>query len=220
MQPLDRLEDRRQPSTELAIVLVVEALEVDFVEIDVRPDVLEHARGAVSVGDETSDEPGPARLLKDLHRPFGSDERFVVGGDEQFRPLSQRVCNERRRADVSRWRDRLRIAQCLRCHPVLTIRAVEIAAEHAEAVGQRARVGVKERLLLDGIALHAADVTPWHEEPAATVKPHFAHAHRALGNRALVATGVAAQTATLERLDKLRRRFARALGEQLLQLHG
>ena len=96
---------------------------------------------------------------------------------------------------------------------------MQIAAEHAEAVGERARVGVEERLLLDRIALHAADVAPRHAQRAAVVEPHLAHAHRAVGDRALMTAGMTAQTIALERLDELGRRFVRALGEQLLQLH-
>ncbi len=104
VQPLDRVEDRRQSSAELTVAPVVEALEIDFVEIDVRPDVLEHASCAVAVRHESGDEPGAARFLKDLHRPFGGDERFVVGGDEQLRALTPRVCDERR------WRSRHGVA--------------------------------------------------------------------------------------------------------------
>src|SRR5688572_12897638 len=96
---------------------------------------------------------------------------------------------------------------------------MEIATEHAEAVRQRARVGVKERLLLDRIALYATDVTPRHEEAAAAVESHLAHAHRTVGNGALVAAGMAAQAAAIERFDELWRSVARALGEQFLQLH-
>ena len=59
---------------------------------------------------------------------------------------------------------------------------MQVAPEHAEAVGERARIGVEERLLLDGIALHAADVAPWHAERAATVEADLAHAHRAVGD--------------------------------------
>jgi hypothetical protein len=70
---------------------------------------------------------------------------------------------------------------------------VQIAAEHAEAVGERARVGVKERLLLDRIALDAAHIAPWDAQPSALVEPHLADAMRAIRDRALVPAGMASQ---------------------------
>jgi hypothetical protein len=76
---------------------------------------------------------------------------------------------------------------------------------------------VEERLLLDGIALHAADVAPRHHEPAALVEAHLAHAHRAVGNRALVAAAKAANAAFVDLLDEFRRGFARADGQDVLE---
>ena len=58
-----------------------------------------------------------------------------------------------------------------------------------------------------------------HEEPAAAIEPYLADAHRAIGDRTLVAAGMAAQPTAVERFDQLRRRFACAIGEQVLQLH-
>ena len=52
---------------------------------------------------------------------------------------------------------------------------------------------VEERLLLDRIALHAADVAPRHVELAVAIEAHLADAERAVGDRALVAAGVAAE---------------------------
>ena len=98
VQPLDRVEDRLQPSAELAVVPVVEALEIDLVEIDVRPQVLEHARRAVAVRDEAGDEAVRARFLEDLDRPLGGDERLVVGRDDDPRALTQRVLRRARPA--------------------------------------------------------------------------------------------------------------------------
>ena len=40
----------------LVIVAIVEALEINFVEIDPRPNVFEHLRRAVSVGHKAGDE--------------------------------------------------------------------------------------------------------------------------------------------------------------------
>ena len=52
VQPPDRVENRLQASTELAIVAVVEALEIDFVQIDPRPQIFDHFRRAVAVRDK------------------------------------------------------------------------------------------------------------------------------------------------------------------------
>jgi hypothetical protein len=71
---------------------------------------------------------------------------------------------------------------------------VEIAAEHAEAVGECARVRVKEWFLLDRIALHAADVTPRHQQAAALVEAHLADANRPFRQRTAVPAREAAQS--------------------------
>ena len=49
VQPADRVEDRLEAAAELAVVAIVEALEIDLVEVDPRPQVLEHLRRAVAV---------------------------------------------------------------------------------------------------------------------------------------------------------------------------
>jgi hypothetical protein len=83
----------------------------------------------------------------------------------------------------------MRIAERLRGHPVLAIGAVKIAAEHAEAVGERSRISVRERLLLDGIALHATDVSPRDVERAALVEANLADSGLAFRDGAAVAAG-------------------------------
>ncbi len=72
---------------------------------------------------------------------------------------------------------------------------MKIAAKHAEAVGERARIGVEEWFFLDRIALHAADVSPRHSQPAALVEAHLAHADRPFGQGTAVAAGGALQPA-------------------------
>ena len=109
-----------------------------------------------------------------------------------------------------RRRDGGRIAQRLRGDPVLAVAAVQIAAEHAEAVGERARMRVEERLLLDRIALHAADVSPRHAQTSALVEADLADADRALGQRAAVAAGEASQAAVGQRFVELALRVSRA----------
>jgi hypothetical protein len=75
---------------------------------------------------------------------------------------------------------------------------MKIAAEHAEAVGQRSRVNVEEGLLFDGIALDASHVPPRHAEAAPFVEPNLAHPDCAFGQRAAVAARIAAQAAVIE----------------------
>ena len=121
-------------------------------------------------------ESGGPGFLEHRDRPFARDERLVVGADDDARALAERIGNERLRRGGQRRRNGRRIANRLRRHPVLAVRAVQIAAEHAEAVGQRAGMRVEERLFLDRIALDSADVTPRHHQPAALVEAHLADA--------------------------------------------
>ena len=164
VQAADRVEDRLEPSAELAIVAIVEALEIDLVEIDPRPQVFEDLRRAVAVRHEAGDEARGFGLLEHRDRPLARDQRLVVRADDHARAESLRVAHHRLGRRVDRRRHGGRIAQRLRRDPVLAVRAVQIAAEHAEAVRERAGVRVEERLLLDRIALHAADVSPRHAQ--------------------------------------------------------
>ena len=132
-----------------------------------------------------------------------------------FAPRSTRIAHEPLGRDVERRRHRVRIAQRLRRHPVLAIAAMQIAAEHAEAVRQRARMHVKERLLLDRIALHAAGISPRHHQPSALVEAHLADAERARGNLAVVAARVAVHPVVVEMVIQLA--FARARREDVFQ---
>ena len=80
---------------------------------------------------------------------------------------------------------------------------MQITTQHAEAVSQRARVGVKEGLLLDRIALHSADVAPRHVKSTALVVTDFADARLAIGNRATVTAGIAAHPVSVQLLVEL-----------------
>ena len=75
---------------------------------------------------------------------------------------------------------------------------MQVAAEHSEAVSQRAGISVKERLLLDGIALDATDIAPGHIQRAALVVTDFANAGLAFWNRAAMSTGEAAHAIAVE----------------------
>ncbi len=62
---------------------------------------------------------------------------------------------------------------------------------------------MEERLFLDGIALHSADITPGHIECAALVVPHLADAGLTIGNGAAVTAGVAAHAVAIELLVEI-----------------
>ena len=96
---------------------------------------------------------------------------------------------------------------------------MQVAAEHSEAVGKGAGVGVKERLFLDGIALHSGDVTPGNVERATMVEANFADAGLTVGNRAAVSTGVAAHSIAIELFPECGVGFADAIvrGQNVLQ---
>jgi hypothetical protein len=126
--------------------------------------------------------------------------RYIAKIRIEFR---RAVAREILRRCEHRRRDRRRIAQRLRCHPVLAVAAVQIAAEHPEAVGQRAGMGVEERLLLDRIALHAADVAPRHAQASILVEADFTDADRAFRQRTLMAARVTAQAAVRQDVVEL-----------------
>ena len=180
-----------QASAQLAVAAIVEALEIDLVDVEPRREVLDHLRRAIAVRDEPRRQAARAGRLEHRHAPLGGDQRLVVGGDDHARALPHGVARQRVRLHVTRWRHRRRIAQRLRRDPVLTVAAVQVAAEHAEAVGEAARPGVEERLLLDGIALHAGDVSPRDLQDAVVVVTNLADADRAGRDPAVVTAGMA-----------------------------
>jgi hypothetical protein len=80
---------------------------------------------------------------------------------------------------------------------------VQITAQHSEAVGKSSGVGVKERLLLDGVALHATNVSPGNIQGAATIETNLADAWLALRDGARVSAGVAAHATVFELLVQI-----------------
>jgi len=49
VQPSNRIEDRIDAAAQLTVVTIVETLEIDLVEIDPRPQVVQNALSAVAV---------------------------------------------------------------------------------------------------------------------------------------------------------------------------
>jgi hypothetical protein len=196
-------------------VPIVEALEIDLVEIHPRAEVLEYFRGAISIRHVRRRQPRQPRFLEDRDRPLARNQRLVVGAHHHARPETKRIPDERARRRLHRRHDRGWIPDRLRCDPVLAVRAVQIAAEHAEAVGERAWKGVEERLLLDGIALHPADVAVGHAQPAPFVEADLADPDRTFRQRTTMTARVAAQTAVGEPVVELT--LARRVREELGQ---
>jgi hypothetical protein len=75
---------------------------------------------------------------------------------------------------------------------------MQIATEHPEAVRQRSRMGVEERLFLHRVALGAARVPPRDPQPATLVEPDLADAKGAIGNAAVVPACIAMHPLTVE----------------------
>jgi len=195
-------EDGSNAAAEFVIVAVVETLEIDFVEIEPGVQVFENLRSAVAVGDEGGDESGGFGFFEDGDRPFTGDERLIVGADQNLRALGDGVAHEEFWRGFMRRRDSVGIAESLRRYPVLTIGAVKIAAQHAEAVGESAGMGVKKWFLLDGIALGSGGVSPRNIERAAAVVADFAHAGLAFGDGAAMSAGEATHALVVELLVK------------------
>ncbi len=135
VQTADGVEDRLQASAELVIVAIVEALEVHFVEIDPRMEILQDLRRPVAVRNKRCQQTRLSGLAENRNRPLAGDQRLVIGADHNFCALGKRVFDQQVRIGLERRRDGIRVAQRLRSNPVLAIRAVEIAAQHSETVG-------------------------------------------------------------------------------------
>jgi len=217
----DAVEDGADAASEFVVVPIVETLQVDFVEIEPGADVIENLRRGIAVRDEPGKKAGCFGLFENCDRPFAGDERLVIGADQNFRALLKGVANESLRSGGEWRRDRVGIAQGLRRYPVLAVSAMQVAAEHPEAVGERTGVSMEERLLFDGIALHAGGVTPGGVEFAATVEADFADSGLAIGDRAAMAAGETADAVVAEILDEGRIGFADSLVEDVAECwHG
>ena len=84
VQTADGVEDRLQASAELAIVAIVEALEVHLVEIDPGMEILEHLRSSVAIRNKRGQQARLAGLAENRNRPFAGDQRLVIGADHNF----------------------------------------------------------------------------------------------------------------------------------------
>jgi len=98
----------------------------------------------------------------------------------------------------------------LRSDPVLTIGAVQVAAQHSETVGEGSGISVEERLLLDGVTLNSGNIAPGNIERATVIEANLADTGLSLGNRAAVAAGIAAYPIAIQLFPKSRVAFADA----------
>src|SRR6266568_2842848 len=182
---------------------VVETLEVHFVEINPRVEILEDLGCPIPIRDESGFEAAGSGFLEHGDGPLAGDQRLVVSADEGLRALAQCVADQDLRRRAERWRDRVRVAQSLRGDPILTVRAVEVAAEHPEAVSQGPRIGVEEGFLFNRVALHPTHVTPGNVELAAAVESDFTNPRQSVRDGASVPARVAAHAITVELLVEL-----------------
>jgi hypothetical protein len=90
---------------------------------------------------------------------------------------------------------------------------VEIAAQHAEAVGESAGMGMKKWFLFDRVALGAGGVSPGDVQSAAAIVADFAHSRLAFGDGAAMSASEAAHAAVVEFLVKTGIGFADSLVE-------
>ena len=213
----DAVEDGGDASAEFVIVAIVETLEINFVEIEMRAQIFEDLRRGVAVGNESGEKAGGSCLFENGDRPFAGDQGLIVGADQNSRALIEGVANQRLGSCFQRRRYRIRIAQRLRRDPVLTVTAMQVAAQHAETVSESAGMGVEERLFFDGIALHSGGVSPGNIERAAPIEADFANAGLAFGNGAAVTAGKAADALVVEFFVERRVRYADSLVQDVAE---
>ena len=86
----------------------------------------------------------------------------------------------------------------MRSHPILAVGAVQITAEHAEAVSQCPWMSMEERFFLYRVALDAADIAPGHIQGSAPVVANLANAGLPVWDLATVPTSKAPHPAAVE----------------------
>src|SRR6185503_15534175 len=119
-------------------------------------------------------------------------ERLIVARDNQSRSRPARDFDHLMRSYLHRRRNSFWIAQCLRGHPVLTVAAMIITAEHTERQRKRSGIRMKERFLLGRIALNSANISAWHHQAAVFVVTHAANAIQPRENHTTVAARITA----------------------------
>lgn len=80
---------------------------------------------------------------------------------------------------------------------------MQIASQHAEAVGERSGIRMKEWLFLNRITLYSAHISPRHVESATAIKANFADARVSLGDRATMSARVTAHAIAIKLLNQV-----------------
>src|SRR6202158_2713963 len=94
------------------------------------------------------------------------------------------------------------VAQGLRGHPILAVCAVQITAEHAEAVSQCSWMSMEEGLFLDRVALDAANIAPGDKQRSAAVVANLANPGLAFWDLATVPAGKTPHPVTVELFEQ------------------
>src|SRR5258708_3675661 len=87
MDAADAVEDGTDAAAEFVVVTVVEAFEIDFVQIEPGAQIFENLRRTVAIGDEAGDQSGGFGFFEYGYGPLAGDERLVVGADQNLRTL-------------------------------------------------------------------------------------------------------------------------------------
>src|SRR6202008_544883 len=113
MQTANRIEDRLQASAQGPIVAIIEALEIDFVEIKPGAEVFEHLGSSIPIRNKPGDQAGGPGFLHDGDRPLSGDERLVVGTHQNAGALANRVTHQVLWRNIEWWRNRVGVAKRL-----------------------------------------------------------------------------------------------------------
>src|SRR5207244_12335932 len=81
METADGFEDRPDAAAQLVVMTIVEALEVDLVEVNPGPQVFEHMGRAIAIRDKSGKQAGGFRLFEYGYGPLAGDEWLIVGTD-------------------------------------------------------------------------------------------------------------------------------------------
>ncbi len=168
---------------------VIETLQVHLVKLHPRSQVFEDLGGTVSVGNKTGYQSSRARFFENSHGPFARNQRLVIRADDDPASLADGIVNKVCGRNMHRADNGSGVAQGLRGHPILAVGAVQITAEHSEAVCQCSWVSMEEGFFLYRVALDAADIAPGHIQGSTPVVANFANPRLAVWNFATVPAG-------------------------------
>src|SRR5207244_9971415 len=77
METADGFEDRPDAAAQLVVMTIVEALEVDLVEVNPGPQVFEHMGRAIAIRDKSGKQAGVFRLFEYGYGPLAGDEWLI-----------------------------------------------------------------------------------------------------------------------------------------------